>query len=67
MISCFQLKLCVKYFSNLLKGFKLKKMVIETKTAQPVELDEEPVESQLNRLKTVKKTLYLFQNSCSIG
>ena len=42
-------------------------MVIEPKTAQPIELDEEPVKSQLNRSKTVKKTLSLFQNSCSIG
>ena len=32
MISCFQLKPCVKCFSNLfLKGFKLKKLVVEPK------------------------------------
>ena len=49
MISCFQLKPCVKCFSNLfLKGFKLKKLVIEPKMAQSVEPDEEPVDCKLN-------------------
>ena len=34
MISCFQLKPCVKCFSNLFKKvFKLKKLVVEPKTA----------------------------------
>ena len=41
MISCFQLKPCVKCFSNLFKGFKLKRMVVEPKTAQPIEPVEE--------------------------
>ena len=50
MISCFELKLCVKCFSNLFKKvFKLKKLVVEQKMAQPVELDEEPVDRQLNQ------------------
>ena len=50
MISCFQLKPCVKCFSNLFKKvFKLKKLVVKPKMAQPVELDEEPVDRQLNR------------------
>ena len=31
-------------FQNCLKGFKLKKLVIEPKMAQSVEPDEEPVE-----------------------
>ena len=42
-------------FQICLKGFKLKKLVIEPKTAQPVELDKEPVDPQLNRLRSVKK------------
>ena len=38
MISCFQLKPCVKCFSNLFKKvLKLKKLVVEPKMAQPVE------------------------------
>ena len=50
MISCFQLKPCVKCFSNLFKKvLKLKKLVVEPKMAQPVELDEEPIDRQLNR------------------
>ena len=32
-------------FQTCLKGFKLKKLVVEPKTAQPVEPDEEPVDS----------------------
>ena len=40
----FQLKLCVQCSSNLFKGFKLKKLVIDPKTAQLIELDEEPVD-----------------------
>ena len=31
-------------FQTCLKGFKLKRMVVELKTAQWVELDEEPVD-----------------------
>ena len=31
-------------FQICLKGFKLKMMVVEPKTAQPVESDEEPVD-----------------------
>ena len=53
MISCFQLKPCVKCFSNLFKKvFKLKKLVVEPKMAQPVELDEEPIDRQLNRSRS---------------
>ena len=60
MISCFQLKPCIKYFPNLFKSFKLKKLVIEPKTAQPVEPDEELVDSQLNRSKGAKKNILLI-------
>ena len=35
-------------FPTCLKGFKLKKLVIEPKTVQPAESDEEPVDRQLN-------------------
>ena len=44
MISCFQLILCIKYFSNLFKSFKLKKLVVEPKTAQLVEPNEKPID-----------------------
>ena len=44
MISCFQLKPYVKYFSTYLKGFKLKKLVVEPKMTQSVEPNEEPIE-----------------------
>ena len=37
------------FFKLVLKGFKLKILVVEQKTAQLVELDEEPVDRQLNR------------------
>ena len=37
------------FFKLILKGFKLKKLVVEPKMAQSVELDEEPVDRQLNR------------------
>ena len=47
MISCFQLKPYVKCFSNLFK--MLKKLVVELKTAQSVEPDEELVSPHLNR------------------
>ena len=53
MISCFQLKPCVKCFSNLFKKvFKLKKLIVEPKTVQPVELNEEPIDCQLNRSRS---------------
>ena len=52
-------------FQTCLKGFKLKKLVVEPKMAQPVEPDEESVDPQLNRSRGAKKTL--FQNSCSTG
>ena len=45
-------------FQTSLKGFKLKKLVVELKTAQLVEPDEESVDPQFNRLKGAKK-LYL--------
>ena len=31
-------------FQTCLKGFKLKRMVVKPKMAQPVELDEEPID-----------------------
>ena len=40
--------LCQFFFQTCLKGFKLKKLVVEPKMAQPVELDEKPVNPQLN-------------------
>ena len=53
MISCFQLKPYVKcFFQTCLKGFKLKTLVVEPKTTQPVELDEEPVDCQLNQSRS---------------
>ena len=43
-------------FSNLVqKVFKLKKLVVEPKTAQPVEPDEELIDPQLNRSMGAKK------------
>ena len=36
------------FFKLVLKGFKLKKLVVEPKTAQLVEPDEELVDHQLN-------------------
>ena len=50
MISCFQLKPCVKcVYKICLKDFKLKKLVVEPKTTQPVEPDEESIDPHLNR------------------
>ena len=40
--------LCQIFFQTCLKGFKLKKLVVEPKTAQPIEPDEEPIDRQLN-------------------
>ena len=42
-------------FQTCLKGFKLKKLVVEPKTAQPIEPDKESVDPQLNWLRGVKK------------
>ena len=40
----FSTKTLYKMFFNLiLKGFKLKKLVVEQKTAQPIKSDKEPV------------------------
>ena len=39
-------------FQTCLKGFKLKNLVVEPKTAQPVEPDEEPINSHLNRSRS---------------
>ena len=36
---------CQMFFELVLKGFKLKKLVVDKKTAQPIELDEELVDS----------------------
>ena len=51
MISCFRLKPYVKCFSNLFK--MLKKLVVELKTAQSVEPDEESVDPQINRSRSM--------------
>ena len=45
--------LCQMFFKFVLKGFKLKKLVVEPKTTQPVEPDEEPVDRQLNRSRSM--------------
>ena len=49
------------FFKLVLRGFKLKKLVVKPKAAQPVELDEEPIDPltqsvnhQLNRSRGVK-------------
>ena len=42
-------------FQTCLKGFKLKKLVVEPKTAQSIEPDEEPIDSHLNRSSGAKK------------
>ena len=42
-------------FQTCLKGFKLKKLVIEPKMAQPIEPDEEPINPQLNWSRGTKK------------
>ena len=56
-------------FSSLVqKVFKLKKLVVEPKTAQPDESDKEAVDPQLNRSRGAKKnTFSLFQNGYSTG
>ena len=53
MISCFQLKPYV--FQTCLKGFKLKKLGVEPKMAQPVEPDEEPVNIPTQPVEECKK------------
>ena len=42
---------------NYLKGFKLKRMIVEPKIAQPVEPDKEPIDPQLNQLMGEKNLL----------
>ena len=37
------------FFQLVLKDFKLKKLAVEPKTAQPIELDDEPVDPEINR------------------
>ena len=44
--------LCQMFFKLVLKGFKLKKLVVEPKTTQLVELDEKPINRQLNRSRS---------------
>ena len=44
--------LCQMLFQTCLKGFKLKKLVVEPKTIQLVEPDEESVDRQLNRSRS---------------
>ena len=67
-------------FQTCLKGFKLKKLVVKPKMAQPVEPDKEPIDPQVQLVngvnsnrstasstdRGVKKTFFLFQNGCSI-
>ena len=56
MISCFQLKPCVKCFETCLKGFKLKMMVVEPKTIQLVVPDEELIDLFNSIGQKVQKT-----------
>ena len=44
--------LCQMFFKLVLKGFKLKKLVVEPKTTQLVELDKEPIDHQLNQSRS---------------
>ena len=43
-------------FQTCLKGFKLKKLVVEQKMAQPVEPDEEPVDPSTQPVEECKKS-----------
>ena len=57
MISCFQLKSCIKcVYKICLKDFKLKKLGVEPKTAQPVESDEERVNPPVQQVEGCKKS-----------
>ena len=49
-------------FQTCLKGFKLKKLVVDSKTAQPIEPDKELVDRQLNRSRGVKNFLSLLEH-----
>ena len=61
MISCFQLKPCVKcVYKICLKDFKLKKLGVEPKTAQPVEPNEEWVDPPVQPVEGCKK--YFFSS-----
>ena len=51
------------FFKLVLKGFKLKKLVIEPKMVQPVEPDKEPIERQLNRQR-LGSTPYSTSRGC---
>ena len=48
----FSTKTVSNVFQTCLKCFKLKKLVVEQKMAQPVEPDEEPIDPQLNRSRS---------------
>ena len=48
-------------FQICLKGFKLKKLVVEPKTTQPVELNVEPIDPKLNRSRSKKKPSLSFK------
>ena len=50
---------CQMFFELVLKGFKLKKLVVDKKRAQLIELDEEPVDYQLNQSRGAKNLLFL--------
>ena len=66
MISYFQLKLYINAFRSCLKGFKLKKIVVEPKMTQSVEWNEEPIDWFDLTSRRVQKPS-LFQNDCSTG
>ena len=69
MISCFQLKPCIKcYFKLVLKGFKLKKLVVVPKKGstgrgygQPAQLVKELVDRLCSSSRGRHKIFSLFQ------
>ena len=57
----FSTKILCQMFFKLVKGFKLKKLVVEPKMVQSVEPNEEPVHRQLNRSRDAKNLLSLSE------
>ena len=49
-------------FQTCLKGFKLKKMIVDPKTAQPVESDEELIELDKELVESDKELIDLFSS-----
>ena len=53
--------LCQIFFQTCLKGFKLKRMVVEPKTTQLVEPDEEPIDLFSLTGRKVQKPSFSFR------